>query len=174
MAVRLDPTDSHCHRILAMILLESREFERAGYHADRAVALNPHDGDAAAYHAYTLCFLGRSAEALAESRRALALNPFHPAWYWNLHARALHGAGLHAEASAAFERMELRRFYHDARLAACLAAVGRTEDAQRAIARVLAAKPDFSSAAWTATLPFRNEADRERLRAELVAAGLPP
>ena len=35
IAVRLDPTDSRCHRILAMILLEAREFERAGYHADR-------------------------------------------------------------------------------------------------------------------------------------------
>ena len=99
-AVRLDATDSRCHRILAMILLESREFERAAYHA--------------------------------------------------------------------------RHFYQDARLAACHAAVGRMEEARRVVARALAAKPDFSSAAWTATLPFRNEADRERLRAELVAAGLPP
>ena len=74
----LDPTDSRCHRILAMILLEAREFERAGYHADRAVALNPHDGDAAAYRGYILCFLGRPEEALSDSRRALALTRSTP------------------------------------------------------------------------------------------------
>ena len=108
-----------------MILLEAREFERAGYHADRAVALNPHDGDAAAYRSYILCFLGRPEEALAESSRALALTPFHPSWYWNLHARALHETGRHDEASLAFERMHRRNHYHDARLAACHAAVGR-------------------------------------------------
>jgi adenylate cyclase len=173
-AVRLDPTDSRCHRILAMILLEAREFERAAYHVDKAVALNPNDGDAAASRSYVLCFLGRAEEGLADARRALALTPFQPSWYWNLHARALHQTGHHDEASMAFERMDRRHFYHDARLAACHAAVGRTEEARRAVARALAAKPDFSSAAWTATLPFRNEADRQRLCAELIAAGLPP
>ena len=55
-----------------MILLESREFERAAHHADQAVALNPNDGDAVAYRAYVLCFLGRAEEALADARRALA------------------------------------------------------------------------------------------------------
>jgi adenylate cyclase len=174
MAVRLDPTDSRCHRILAMILLEAREFERAAYHADKAVSLNPNDADAAAYRGYVLCFLGRAEEGLADARRALALTPFQPSWYWNLHARALHETGRHDEASMAFERMDRRNHYHDARLAACHAAVGRMEEARRAAARTLAAKPDFSSAAWTATLPFRREADRERLCAELIAAGLPP
>lgn len=174
LAVRLDPTDSRCHRILAMILLEAREFERATYHANQAVALNPNDGDAAAYRGYVLCFLGRAEEGLVEARRALALSPFHPSWHWNLHARALHETGRYDEASMAFERMDRRNHYHDARLAACHAAAGRMEEARRAVARALAARPDFSTAAWTATLPFRHEADRERLRAELLAAGLPP
>ena len=118
LAARLDPTDSRCHRILAMILLEAREFERAGYHADRAVALNPHDGDAAAYRAYILCFLGRPEEALAESRRALALTPFHPNWYWGVLARALHGTGRYEEAIMVFERAAAS-LEHQARLAAC-------------------------------------------------------
>jgi hypothetical protein len=59
-------------------------------------------------------------------------------------------------------------------VAICHAAIGRSDAARRAIERTLAAKPDFSSAAWTATLPFRDEADRERLRAELAAARLSP
>ena len=173
-AVQLDPSDSRCHRILAMILLNAREFDRAEQYADRAAALNPNDADAAAYRSYVLSFIGRSQEALAEVRRALALSPFHPSWYWTAFARALHGSGQYAEAAAAFERMAQPRFHHHARLAACYAALGHTEATRRAVARALDAKPDFSSSAWTATLPFVDEPDRARISAELVAAGLPP
>lgn len=172
-AVQLDSSDSRCHRILAMILLNAREFERAEQHADRATALNPNDADAAAYRAYILCFLGRPQEAVAEVRRALMLNPFHPSWYWTVFARALHASGQHAEAADAFERITRPQFHHHARLAVCHAKLGDDEAARRAVARTLAAKADFSSTAWTATMPFRHEADRERLHAELIAAGLP-
>ena len=53
-AVALDPNDSRCHRILAMILLSAREFERADSHSERSVVLNPNDASAAAYRAYIL------------------------------------------------------------------------------------------------------------------------
>jgi hypothetical protein len=39
---------------------------------------------------------------------------------------------------------------------------------------VLRERPDFSSGAWVASLPFRHAADAERLHADLTAAGLPP
>ena len=152
-AVQLDASDSRCHRILAMILLNTREFERAEQHADRATALNPNDADAAAYRAYMLCFLGRPQEAVAEVRRAMALNPYHPSWYWTVFARALHASGQHAEAADAFERIARPQFHHHARLAACHAKLGDDEAARRAVARTLAAKADFSSTAWTATMP---------------------
>ena len=155
-AVQLDSSDSRCHRILAMILLNAREFERAEQHADRATALNPNDADAAAYRAYILCFLGRPQEAVAEVRRALMLNPFHPSWYWTVFARALHASGQHAEAADAFERITRPQFHHHARLAVCHAKLGDDEAARRAVARTLAAKADFSSTAWTATMSFRN------------------
>jgi TolB-like protein len=173
-AVQLDPTDSRCHRILAVILLTAREFDRAEVHADRAVALNPNDPDAAGYRAYIFAFVGRPQEALAEGRRALALNPFPPSWYGPSLARALHDASRFAEAAAEFERIAKPRYHHLARLALCYTALGRAPDAERAVARTLAAKPDFSSAAWTASLPYRHAAYREQLRADLVAAGLPP
>jgi hypothetical protein len=38
----------------------------------------------------------------------------------------------------------------------------------------MAAQPAFSAAAWVAKVPIRAEADRQRLLAELLAAGLPP
>src|SRR4051794_9986942 len=173
-AVRLDSVDSRCHRVLAMILLTAREFDRAGYHADRSTVLNPNDADAAAYRSYILTFLGQPEEALAEARRALALNPFHPGWYWTVLARALHAAGRHAEAIAAFERIERLNFHHHARLAASHAALGHAAEACHCVERALAAKPDFSSAAWIGSMPYRRTADSQHLLAELLTAGLPP
>ena len=109
-AVALDPGESRCHRVLAMILLTAREFDRADHHSERSLALNPNDGDAAAYRAYVLCFLGRPDAAVPLIQRAIALNPYHPGWYWTALARALHGAGRHAEAVVAFGRIERPRF----------------------------------------------------------------
>jgi adenylate cyclase len=173
-AVALDPTDSRCHRILAMILLSAREFERADSHSDRSVALNPNDGSAAVYRGYILIFLGRATEAVTLIQRAIALDPYHPEWYWVSMARALHGAGRHADAIAAFERIERPRFHHFARLAACHGQLGHRDEVKRLVERTLAAKPDFSCAAWVATMPYRYAADREHLLAELRAVGLPP
>ncbi|MGD9509371.1 MAG: hypothetical protein AB7X49_12580 [Geminicoccaceae bacterium] len=157
-----------------MILLIGRAFDRALEHADRSVTLNPNDADAALYRGAALNFLGRHAEALAEGRRGAGLNPYQPLHHAQILGRILHEAGHQAEAAASYERIAPPRFHHHARLAACHAALGRPDAARDCVARTLAVKPDFSSAAWTATMPFRGEADRERLCAELVAPGLPP
>ena len=102
-----------------MVLLTAREFDRADHHSERSLALNPNDGDAAAYRAYILSFLGRPDEAVPLIQRAIALNPYHPACYWTVLARALQGAGNHAEAVVALGRIERPRYHHHARLAAC-------------------------------------------------------
>jgi adenylate cyclase len=172
-AVELDPADSRCHRILAMVLLSVGEFERAEYHAMRSVTLNPNDANAQAYRSYLLVFMGHPDEAVAAIERAIRLNPFHPNWYWNYLGRALVAAGRYEAATAAFERFDAPRLKHRVRLAACYAGVGRVEDARRAVAAVLAELPDFSSSTWVATLPYRHEADRRRLLDDLLAAGLP-
>ena len=173
-AVQLDAHDSRCHRILALALLNAREFDRAEFHSERSLALNPNDTNAAAQRAHLLCFTGRAEEAVALIRRAMELDPHHPRFYWATLARALHTAGRHGEAVAAFANIVELRFHHQARLAACHAEIGHAALAERHIEQTLRAKPDFSSRLWVATLPYRHEADRERLLAELEAAGLPP
>ena len=107
-------------------------------------------------------------------QRAIALDPFHPNWYWTALARALHDAGRQPKAIASFERIEQPRFHHFARLAACYAKLGHDDEVKRLLARTLGAKPDFNCTAWTATMPYRHAMDRERLLADLLGAGLPP
>ena len=170
----LDRQDSLCHRVLALALLSARKFDRAELHSERSLALNPNDANAAANRAYLLSMTGRAEEGGAFIRRAIQLNPYHPGYYWNTLARVMHDAGRHAEAIAAFATIADWRFHLHARLAACHAALGDAEQAAGQVERTLATKPDFSSAGWVATLPYRHEADRQRLLAELLAAGLPP
>jgi adenylate cyclase len=172
-AVALDGEDSRCQRILGEIALAAREFGGADFHSAHAVALNPNDAHAAAYRAYILTYLGRPEEAVDWIRKAIRLNPFHPGWYWNTLARALHAVGRHEEALAAYERIAAPRFFHLAYMAACHGHLGHGEEAGCYVERTLEAKAGFSSGAWLATLPFRREEDRRRLLEELCAAGLP-
>jgi adenylate cyclase len=173
-AVALDGEDSHCHRILGQIALSAREFELADFHSERATTLNPNDAHAAAFRANVLPYLGRHDEALACMSKAIRLNPLHPSWYWHMLARALHCAERHEEAIAAYERIAVPRFFELAYLAACHATLYHANEARRFAERTLAAKPDFSSGTWVATVPFRYQEDRRRLLEELLAAGLPP
>ncbi|HEY4561979.1 MAG TPA: tetratricopeptide repeat protein, partial [Thermoanaerobaculia bacterium] len=131
------------------------------------------DAHASAFRAYILIHLGRPEEAVDWIRKAMRLNPFHPGWYWNPLARALHAAGRHEEALAAFERIAVPRFFHLAYMAVCHHRLGHGLEAARQVRRTLEAKPDFSSGGWLATVPFRREEDRQRLLEELRAAGLP-
>jgi adenylate cyclase len=173
-AVTLDDSDGRCHRVLATVLLNAREFDRADFHSERGLALNPNDAHSAAHRGYLLTFLGRPEEALASVREAINRNPFPPAWYWGVLGRALYGTGHYEEAIVAFDRAAARRYEHDVRLAACHARLCHAEQARACIERALAAKPDFSSRAWAGKSQFRYEVDRERLIADLLAAGLPP
>jgi adenylate cyclase len=103
----------------------------------------------------------------------MRLNPFHPVWYWNTLACALHAAGRHEEALAAYERIAVPRFFHLAYMAACHGRLGHDEEARRYVELTMEAKADFSSGAWLATRPFRQEEDRRQLLEEFCAAGLP-
>src|SRR5918995_3198533 len=100
----------------------------------------------------------------------MRLNPFHPAWYWNTLARALHAEGKLEEALAAYERITVPEFQHFAYMAACHAQLGHTHKANECVARTLEAKADFSSGVWLSALPFKRDEDRHRLFDELLAA----
>jgi adenylate cyclase len=106
-------------------------------------------------------------------RQAMRLNPLHPVWYWTMLGRALHFSGEHEEAIGAYERYPVPGASTFAYLAACHARLGHAGEARHFVAKALEARPDFSSGAWVAMLPFRHEEDRRRLLEELCAAGLP-
>ncbi len=85
-ALRLDPSNSDAHHILASYYaLNDFDWVKAEFHFDRALELNPHS--LWACHSktiYLLLPLGRLQEAVESQHRALAIDPLTPAVLANL------------------------------------------------------------------------------------------
>jgi adenylate cyclase len=172
-AYGLDENDSEVHRILAALNLVQRNFDKVEYHQERGLALNSNYDLIVVQQGELLTWLGRGEEAIGWIERAMRLNPYHPERFWGHLGRALYVAGRYAEAIKAFERIAAADFATKAALAACHAELGHESEAQGFAAATLALSPQFSTASFVATLPFKEDRDRERVAASLAKAGLP-
>jgi adenylate cyclase len=173
IALALDDNDSDVHRILAAVNLTRDDHERAAYHQERALALNPNYDLVVVQQGEFLTWLGRPEEGIDWIRKAMRLNPYHPERFWNHLGRAYYCAEKFAEGAEAFARITRPDFTHHAFLAAIFAQMGNAVAAAAHAAEVVKLEPGFSVAAYLATQHYKQEADRSRHEAGLLRAGLP-
>ena len=173
IALALDDNDSDVHRILAALSLTSNDHDKAAYHQERALALNPNYDLVVVQQGELLTWLGRPEEGIDWIRKAMRLNPYHPERFWNHLGRACFCAEKYAEATEAFSRITRPDHTHHAFLAATFAHMGNAVAASAHTAEVLKREPNFSVAVYLATLHYKREADRLRHEAGLLMAGLP-
>jgi adenylate cyclase len=173
IALALDDNDSDVHRILAAVNLTRDDHDKAAYHQERALALNPNYDIVVVQQGEFLTWLGRPEEGIDWIRKAMRLNPYHPERFWNHLGRAFYCAERFAEAAEAFARITRPDFTHHAFLAAIFAQMGNTVAAAAHAAEVMKLEPTFSVASYLATQHYKQEADRERHEAGLLKAGLP-
>jgi adenylate cyclase len=171
-ALALDDNDSDVHRILAALNITRGELDKAAYHQERALALNPNNDLIVVQQGELLTWLGRPEEGIAWIEKAMRLNPYHPERFWNHLGRAHFVARRYADAVAAFRRITRPDHTHHAFLAAALAQLGDGAAAAHAD-EVLRREPAFSVRAYLATLHYQRDDDREHHREGLLAAGLP-
>ena len=169
----LDDNDSDVHRILAAVNLNRDDHDRAAYHQERALALNPNYDLVVVQQGELLTWLGRPEEGIDWIRKAMRLNPYHPERFWSHLGRACYCAEKYAEAAEAFARLTRPDHTHHAFLAATFAQMGNPIAASAHVAEVLKREPAFSVAAYLATQHYKHEADRKRHEAGLLKAGLP-
>ena len=124
-ALALDQNDSRSHRILGLLYKHFGQYDRAEFHSEKSISLNPGDALSALYRAGTLRMIGRADEGVEWARKAMQLNPYHPNWYWNTFACVLHDAGRYAEALEAYSRIVERPSFYHAYVAACHAQLGQ-------------------------------------------------
>jgi adenylate cyclase len=91
-ALAPDANDADVHRILAALKLNFNEHDKAVYHQERALSLNPNSDLIVVQQGELLTWLGRPNEGIDWIRRAMRLNP--AAFLESSRARALRGAQL--------------------------------------------------------------------------------
>ena len=173
IALALDDNDSDVHRILAALNLTRDDHDKAAYHQQRALALNPNYDLVVVQQGELLTWLGRPEEGIDWIKKAMRLNPHHPERFWNHLGRACFCAEQYAEAAEAFARITRPDHTHHAFLAATFAQMGNAVAAAAHAAEVLKREPQFSVAAYLATQHYKRDVDRRRHEAGLLKAGLP-
>ena len=172
-ALSLDDNDADVHRILAAASLIFNEHDKAAYHQERALSLNPNSDLIVVQQGEVLTWLGRPEEGIEWIRRAMRLNPYHPERFWSHLGRAQYTARAYAEAIASFSKMTAPDSTHHAFLAAAAAQLGDRTAASAHAREALAREPSFTARAFLATLHYRQPSDAEHVREGLLKAGLP-
>lgn len=148
-AVTVDDQDAFAHFVLGRVCSIRMEYERAISELETAIELNPSLADA--YHGvgFTLTYSGRAEEAIPMFETAYRLSP-HDAKVWAFFAiRAIAYIDLRQyDKAIQFAREAIRKphakFWAFAHLASALGHGGTPEEAETAVAELLARKPDFT------------------------------
>jgi len=173
IALSLDDNDADVHRILAALKLNFNEHDKAVYHQDRALSLNPNSDLIVVQQGEILTWLGRPEEGIDWIRRAMRLNPYHPERFWIHLGRAQYTARLYPDAIESLSKPNAPDATHHALLAASSAQLGNRTAASAHAREVLAQNPAFTVQKYMQTLHYRQSSDTEHMREGLLKAGLP-
>ena len=175
-ALALDPDNPDAHMTLGGVMWIERRFDEAVAEVRVGLALAPGSADLAHLASFYLSFAGRPEEAIAESQKAMTLNPNYPPYYLGNLGLAFRLAGKTEDAIAAFQAFDARmpgQGFGLADLVIVYQGSGRTEEAADAARRLMAARPGFTVDGWLKTQIMRDEARLASDAAALEAAGLP-
>ncbi len=174
VALGLDDNDSDVHRILAALAVVRNDLDKAVYHQQRALGLNPNDDLIVVQQGEILTWLGEAEEGSEWIRRAMRLNPYHPERFWFHLARAQFVAQRYAEAIESLRRITTPDGFHHALLAACNAQLGQVSHTAAHVGEVLKQIPGFTiSGHCVPLLHYRRESDVLHHLDALRKAGLP-
>jgi adenylate cyclase len=172
-AKALDDNDSDVHRILAAMSVVLNDHDKAAYHQERGLALNPNNDLIVVQQGELLTWLGRAEDGIEWIRKAMRLNPYHPERFWNHLGRAYFVARHYGEAAEAFAHITRPDHTHHAFLAAAYACLGDATAAKAHADEVLKLQPEFSVDTYMATLHYKHAGDHDHHRDALLRAGLP-
>jgi adenylate cyclase len=144
-AVEAAPSNHLAYFSLAQALFFQKEFQSFRNAAERAVALNPMDGNSIAFLGELLTYAGDSERGMALAERAKQLNPHHPGWYWYADFYSAYRQGDYRGAVNFVLKANLPGHWGtQAALAAAHGQLGEREAADKAVRALLKLRPDFA------------------------------
>lgn len=170
-AMALDDNDADVHRILAAVAITRNDLTRARFHQDRALALNPNYDLVVVQMGELFTWLGRSEEGVEWIRKAMKLNPHHPARFWSHLGKAHFVGRQYAQAIEAFMHLPAMDAQQHAFVAGCYGWLGDRTAAAAHVARVRELDPVLDPPTLLATMHYANDADLQHLREGLAKAG---
>jgi adenylate cyclase len=170
-----DSANANAHRLAGRLYSCLGRHGEALVHSERAVTLNPYDGDVLVVHALALMQSGQADAAIPWVEKALRYNPHPPTYYRQILILVQFFAGDYAAALENLRRVEgglnpLCRFV----AIATLHLSGCREEAAAQVAGLLADQPDPSiRSAASLFASNRNSAQVKSMLVALRDAGLP-
>ncbi len=144
-AIEAAPSNHLAHFSLAQALFFQKEFQSFRNTAERAVSLNPMDGNSIAFLGELLTYAGDGDRGMALADRAKQLNPHHPGWYWYTDAYNAYRQGDYRGALNFVIKGNLPGHWGmHAAMAACYGQLGEGDAADKALQALLKLRPDFA------------------------------
>lgn len=170
-AIALDDNDADVHRILAAVSIVRNDFTRARYHQDRALMLNPNYDLVVVQMGELFTWLGQAEEGVDWIRKAMKLNPHHPARFWSHLGKAYFVGRQYGQAIEAFMHMTNLEALQHGFLAACYAWSGDKTAAGAHLGRMRDPNGTLDLEQFLATMHFARGEDLRHLREGLLGAG---
>lgn len=173
-ALELDPNNADAHLFSGMVANLERRFEDSVQEVRLAVSLAPGSVDIAAFGSAMLSLAGIHDEAIAQIEKAVRLSPILPANFLGIQGQAYRLGGRIEDAIRVFKAYSERSpgFGH-ADLAIIYQQTGREEEARAEIAKLRAARSNYTVTSFAAAQFRKDTAGLQADIAALRAAGLP-
>ena len=136
-AVAVDETNCRAHWNLGEAYIYAREFDKARFHFEKAIELNPNDVEAHCGLGFILTCLREIDQAIAAFDRARQVDPLDLNYVPWLEGFTYFTAQQYDRAIACFEKLEDPHFEVHSLLAASYAHAGKTENAKVALEKFL-------------------------------------
>lgn len=169
------PNDPFTLFVAAIIATFRGNFEDAATWADAALALSPNYAPAHMARGTVDVYSGNPLSAIPQIELAIRLDPVRNQQYLHFVGTAYLTAGKYEAAAAVFkERIRLLPGTDLSRafLASALGHLGKIDEAQQAWRELLTINKKYSFDEHLNRLPFKNQADVDRIREGLIKAGL--
>ncbi len=147
-AVDLEPASHFSQHALAEVHFYRGELDAFFPVAQKAVQLNPNDCTVVAMTGLLTAYAGHWDRGLAMLEKAMALNPYHPGWYYFPLAFDHYRRGDYQRALEEAQRVEMPGYYpNHVVLAAIYGQLGREKDARAALENLLELFPRYGGRA---------------------------
>jgi TolB-like protein/Tfp pilus assembly protein PilF len=171
--LELDENEPECHRIMGSLSLSSRDFDKAEYHFQRALDLNPNHAYLVGRMGEIYNFLGDGKKALEYQNRAITLDPLLPTYCRELEASANYVLGKYRDTVSVVSQLLHKSQRSHAYLVAALSHLDDEMALRKAVDELLIANPSFSISNFLGAEFYKDEEVPRQLAIDLKKAGLP-